>query len=91
LGVKSPWVLKDKMFNTAIDAYIEYERGSKLNTMVAVQVHDGNKTYTDLFDWSLLFTKVPRIRCTKDGVKLLILPWDRRGNHYSLKFGGFNY
>ncbi len=97
LGVKSPWVLKKinvQHHTQVIDVYIEYERGSKFecpNCGDLSKVHDGNVKrirHLDLFDYRCyLNIKVPRIRCNKDGVKVVdSTPWDCRGNHYSLKF-----
>ena len=97
LGVKSPWVLKKinvQNHTQVIDVYIEYERGSKFECPSCgelCKVHDGNVKrirHLDLFDYRCyLNIKVPRISCNKDGVKVVnSTPWDRRGNHYSLKF-----
>lgn len=97
LGVKSPWVLTkiDVQNHTqVIDVYIEYERGSKFECPICGKlsnVHDGNLKrirHLDLFDYRCyLNIKVPRVSCNKDGVKVVHSnPWDRGGNHYSLKF-----
>lgn len=97
LGIKSPWVLKkiDVQHHTqVIDVYIDYERGSKFECPDCgefCKVHDGSVKrirHLDLFDYRCyLNIKVPRISCKKDGVKVVCSnPWDRGGNHYSLKF-----
>lgn len=97
LGVKSPWVLKKinvQNHTQVIDVYIEYERGSKFECPSCGElreVHDVNVKrirHLDLFDYRCYLTiKVPRITCNKDGVKVVrSTPWDRGGNHYSLKF-----
>jgi len=98
LGLKSPWEIKDVELLTSDDSvkelhiYLGFKRGAKFEDEegVSCPVHDTQaKTWRHLnfFEHTcLLHCSVPRIRTSQGKVRLVDVPWARKGSGFTLLF-----
>jgi len=101
LQLESPWLVTDVKFTTIgktsgqLDIFLDFPRGAKFQdeTGAACPVHD-TKTKTwrhlDFFQHTCyLHARVPRIKTTSGSVRLVEVPWARRGSGFTLLFEAF--
>lgn len=97
LGLEAPWTVADVTFDKAegrMDLTLTYPKGSRFpcpSCGVADQpVHDTQERtwrHLDIFQHrAYLHAKVPRINCTKCGVKQVAVSWARPGSGFTLLF-----
>lgn len=97
LGLEAPWTVADVTFDKAegrMDLTLTYPKGSRFpcpSCGVADQpVHDTQERtwrHLDIFQHrAYLHAKVPRINCTKCGVKQVQVSWARPGSGFTLLF-----
>jgi transposase len=81
LGIKRPWVVKSTEVHhstNVLDIYIDFERGTQFACPCCNElspVYDSSTKrvrHLDVFEYrSYLNIKVPRIKCERDGVKVV--------------------
>ena len=98
LGIEAPWKLVDQRLDTdkqphELHLTIKAERGSKYACPVcgeACAAHDfQEKTWQHLNFFQhhcYVHASVPRVKCPDHGVKLVDVPWARKGSAFSLLF-----
>ncbi len=97
LGITSPWFVAASTFDGAkkrLDIGVDFKAGSRFACpdchADGCPVHDtAEKTWRhlDFFQHQAFLTaRVPRISCTKCGVKQINVPWARKGSGFSLLF-----
>ena len=97
LGITSPWFVAASAFDAAkkrLDIGVDFKAGSRFAcpdcNAESCPVHDtAEKTWRhlDFFQHQAFLTaRVPRITCTKCGVKQVGVPWARKGSGFSLLF-----
>ena len=97
LGITSPWFVASSDLDTAkkrLDIGVDFKAGSRFTcpdcNAASCPVHDtAEKTWRhlDFFQHQAFLTaRVPRITCTKCGVKQVGVPWARKGSGFSLLF-----
>jgi transposase len=97
LGITQPWFVASSGFNAEkkrLDIQLDFKSGSRFDCpdckAAGCPVHDtAEKTWRhlDFFQHQALLTaRVPRITCTKCGVRLVNVPWARNGSGFSLLF-----
>ena len=100
LGITSPWFVASSGFDAEkkrLDIQIDFKAGSRFDCpeckAAGCAVHDTQpKTWRhlDFFQHQAFLTaRVPRITCTKCGVRLVTVPWARPGSGFSLLFEAF--
>lgn len=100
LGISSPWFVAASGFNAEkkrLDIQIDFKAGSRFDCpeckAAGCPVHDtAEKTWRhlDFFQHQAFLTaRTPRINCTKCGVRLVTVPWARKGSGFSLLFEAF--
>ncbi len=99
LGLVPPWKVTRSEFDpeaARLDLFLDFERGARFRCpdcgAEGCPVHD-----TEDKDWRhlnfmqypvYLHARVPRIRCEKDGVRRVELPWARAGSGFTHLFEG---
>ena len=96
LGLVRPWKCDRVEFSgepKKLDLGIDFERGSQLKCPECGKmspVHDTVEKrwrHLNFFQYECeLVARVPRIKCEKDGVRLVELPWARSGSGFTLMF-----
>ncbi len=97
LGITSPWFVATSAFDAAkkrLDIAVDFKAGSHFAcpecSAEACPVHDtAAKTWRhlDFFQHQAFLTaRVPRVTCTKCGVRQVGVPWARKGSGFSLLF-----
>ena len=98
LGIEAPWKLVDQRLDTdkqphELHLTIKAERGSKYACPVcgeACAAHDfQEKTWRHLNFFQhhcYVHASVPRVKCPDHGVKLVDVPWARKGSAFTLLF-----
>ena len=97
LGITSPWFVATSAFDAAekrLDIAVDFKAGSHFAcpdcNAEGCPVHDtAEKTWRhlDFFQHQAFLTaRVPRVTCTKCGVKQVGVPWARKGSGFSLLF-----
>ena len=98
LGIEAPWKLVDQRLDTdkqphELHLTIKAERGSKYACPVcgkACPAHDfQEKTWRHLNFFQhhcYVHASVPRVKCPDHGVKLVDVPWARKGSAFTLLF-----
>ena len=81
LGIKRPWVLRSTEVQhrtSVLDIYIDFERGTQFPCPCCNEpssVYDSSTKrvrHLDVFEYrSYLTIKIPRIKCERDGVKVV--------------------
>jgi transposase len=100
LGITQPWFVASSGFDAdkkRLDIQLDYKSGSRFDCpeckVAGCPVHDTiEKTWRhlDFFQHQAFLTaRVPRITCTKCGVRLVTVPWARKGSGFTLLFEGF--
>lgn len=96
LGLSSPWYVKDINLDISkkrMDIHLDYVKGTKLPCTVCnnlCELHDTKEKvwrHLDFFHYeTYLHARVPRTRCSEDGVKLADVPWTRQNTGFTLFF-----
>ena len=97
LGITSPWFVASSAFDAVkkrLDIRVDFKAGSRFAcpdcSLEGCPVHDtAEKTWRhlDFFQHQAFLTaRVPRVTCTKCGVKQVGVPWARKGSGFSLLF-----
>ena len=97
LGITSPWFVASSAFDGAkkrLDIGVDFKAGSRFACPDCgaddCPVHDTTEKtwrHLDFFQHQAFLTaRVPRITCTKCGVKQVGVPWARKGSGFSLLF-----
>ena len=97
LGLVPPWTVASSDFDAAarrLDIHIDFAVGSRFNCPDCgagnCPVHDTEQTswrHLNFFQHqAYLHARVPRVRCTKCGVKKVSVPWAREGGGFTLLF-----
>jgi transposase len=97
LGLADPWQVTRTDFDpdsSRLDLYLDFARGSRFACPECkeadCQVHDTeDKTWRhlDFFQHqAYLHARVPRVRCSAHGVRLVDVPWARQGSGFTLLF-----
>jgi transposase len=97
LGITSPWFVASSVFDTArkrLDIGVDFKAGSRFTcpdcNVAGCPVHDTTEKtwrHLDFFQHQAFLTaRVPRITCTKCGVRQVGVPWARKGSGFSLLF-----
>ncbi|GAG63643.1 unnamed protein product, partial [marine sediment metagenome] len=97
LGITSPWFVASSDFDAAnkrLDIRIDFHSGSRFacpdcNTD-GCTVHDTTEKtwrHLDFFQHQAFLTaRVPRVTCTRCGVRQVGVPWARKGSGFTLLF-----
>jgi transposase len=97
LGLVPPWTVTSSTFDAAahrLDIHIDFTIGSRFTCpscgAANCPVHDTEPMtwrHLDFFQHQAsLHARVPRVRCTKCGVKKVSVPWAREGGGFTLLF-----
>lgn len=97
LGITSPWFVASSAFDAAkkrLDIGVDFKAGSRFVcpdcNADGCPVHDTTEKtwrHLDFFQHQAFLTaRVPRITCTKCGVRQVGVPWARKGSGFSLLF-----
>lgn len=97
LGITSPWFVASSAFDAAkkrLDIGVDFKAGSRFAcpdcNADGCPVHDTTEKtwrHLDFFQHQAFLTaRVPRISCTKCGVKQVNVPWARKGSGFTLLF-----
>ena len=97
LEIDKPWKLSKivlKKSSKVVEAYIDFERGSRFECPVCSQKSEVYDTkyrlwrHLDIMDYKLyLLIKIPRIKCSEHGVKTIAeIPWGRMNSHFTHMF-----
>ncbi|NJL72820.1 MAG: ISL3 family transposase [Candidatus Competibacteraceae bacterium] len=97
LGLVPPWMVTRTAFDPEakrIDIHIDFPRGTKFACPVCgadgCPAHDTEEMrwrHLNFFQHeAYLHARVPRVRCTKCGVKRIPVPWARDGSGFTLLF-----
>ena len=100
LGITSPWFVALSGFNAEkrrLDIQLDFKAGSRFDCSECkasgCPVHDTQEKtwrHLDFFQHQAFLTaRVPRITCAKCGVRLVTVPWARKGSGFTLLFEGF--
>lgn len=97
LGLEEPWFVEDIRFDSdkrRLDIILDFKKGSKFNCPECgsqnCTIHDTKERtwrHLDFFQHQAYLTaRVPRVTCTKCGVKQVNVPWARKNTGFSLLF-----
>lgn len=98
LGIQAPWKLLEQRMNTdkqphELHLTVGNERGSKYSCPVcgsACPAHDFQEKawrHLNFFQHHCyIHASVPRVKCPEHGVKLIDVPWARKGSAFTLLF-----
>lgn len=97
LGITSPWFVASSDFDAAkkrLDIRVDFKAGSRFACpdckTDGCPVHDTTEKtwrHLDFFQHQAFLTaRVPRITCTKCGVRQVDVPWARKGSGFTLLF-----
>jgi transposase len=99
LGLSEPWEVTNAEFaeqEGQLDLHVSYRRGARFRCPQAgceqreCPVHDTvDKTWRhlDFFQHkAFVHARVPRVRCTEHGVRLVAVPWARPGSGFTMLF-----
>jgi len=97
LGLVPPWRVAGSDFDAAarrLDIHIDFAVGSRFNCPDCgadnCPVHDTEQTswrHLNFFQHqAYLHARVPRVRCTRCGVRKVSVPWAREGGGFTLLF-----
>ena len=97
LGITSPWFVASSTFDGAkkrLDIGVDFKAGSRFGCpeckAAGCPVHDtAEKTWRhlDFFQHQAFLTaRVPRVTCSKCGVRQVDVPWARKGSGFTLLF-----
>ncbi len=100
LGLVPPWKVIRSEFDPAakrLDLFLDFERGARFACpdcgTDGCAVHDSEDKewrHLNFMQYPMyLHARVPRIRCEKDGVRQVELPWARSGSGFSHLFEAF--
>lgn len=100
LGIQAPWRIQEVQFTEPereLHLYIEYPRGSRFQCPECGKDHapvydstDRQWRHMNFFQYqAFLHCSVPRVRCSRCGVKTIRLPWARPGSGFTLLFEAF--
>jgi len=100
LGLVPPWKVTRSEFDATakrLDLFLDFERGARFTCpdcgTAGCPVHDTEDKdwrHLDFFQFqAYLHARVPRIRCEKDGVRQVELPWARAGSGFTHLFEAF--
>jgi transposase len=100
LGLVPPWMVADAKFDAEkkrLDIEIDFKTGGRFACPDCAKadcpVHDTVKKswrHLNFFQHeAFLHARVPRIDCTKCGVRLVTVPWARPGSSFTLLFEAF--
>lgn len=97
LGLSWPWYVERSEFKAAerrLDIYIDFERGGTFTCpecgrggCKAWDTTEKEWRHLNFFQYeAYLHARVPRVKCERDGVKLVEVPWARTGSGFTLLF-----
>jgi transposase len=97
LGLEEPWFVKDISFDSdkrRLDIILDFKKGSKFNCPECgaenCTIHDTKERtwrHLDFFQHQAYLTaRVPRVTCTKCGVKQISVPWARKNTGFTQLF-----
>jgi transposase len=97
LGLEGPWFVKDITFDSEkrrLDIILDFKKGSKFNCPECGTenciIHDTKERtwrHLDFFQHQAFLTaRVPRVSCTKCGVKQTSVPWARKNTGFTQLF-----
>ncbi len=100
LGLVPPWKVTRSEFDPVakrLDLFLDFERGARFRCpdcgAEGCPVHDTEDRewrHLDFFQYqAYLHARVPRIRCGKDGVRQVEVPWARPGSGFTHLFEAF--
>ena len=100
LGLQDPWILEDQQLKTDMSPYqlhltVSTQRGQKYPCPCCGEIcsaHDfieKSWRHLNFFEHHCyLIARVPRIKCSNHGVKMVSVPWARKGSGFTLLFEG---
>lgn len=98
LGIRSPWRIEGQMLDTRKSPHelrirVQADRGTEFPCPVCgkmCKAHDFQKKtwrHLNFFQHHCYITaKVPRVKCAEHGVKMVKVPWARKGSRFTLLF-----
>ena len=98
LGIKSPWRIVGQMLDRSKSPHelrirVQADRGSEFPCPVCgkmCKAHDFQEStwrHLNFFQHHCYITaKVPRVKCAEHGVKMIKVPWARKGSRFTLLF-----
>lgn len=97
LGLEEPWFVKDITFDSEkrrLDLILDFKKGSRFNCPECGAenciIHDTKERtwrHLDFFQHQAYLTaRVPRVTCTKCGVKQINVPWARKNTGFTQLF-----
>ncbi len=100
LGLVPPWKVTRSEFDPVakrLDLFLDFERGARFRCpdcgTEGCPVHDSEDKewrHLNFMQYPMyLHARVPRIRCEKDGVRQVELPWTRAGSGFTHLFEAF--
>ncbi len=100
LGLVPPWKVTRSEFDPVakrLDLFLDFERGARFRcpdcSAEGCPVHDTEDKewrHLNFMQYPMyLHARVPRIRCEKDGVRQVELPWTRTGSGFTHLFEAF--
>lgn len=103
LGIHSPWMIEDSGLEPSKDGsgylemhiYVSFPRGTKFTCPICGEEHTSYDTrervwrHINFFQYRCyIHAKVPRIDCSKHGVRTVDVPWGREGSGFTLMMEG---
>lgn len=96
LGISNPWFVKNINLDTSkkrMDIYLDFIKGTKFpcpDCNKLSELHDTKQKvwrHLDFFHYeTYLHARIPRTKCSEDGVKLVNVPWTRKNTGFTLFF-----
>lgn len=103
LGVHSPWTIdktelvpnENRLGNLEMHVYVSFPRGAKFTCPICGEEHTSYDTrervwrHLNFFQYRCyIHAEVPRIECSKHGVRTVDVPWGREGSGFTLMMEG---
>lgn len=97
LGLESPWTVTKvnlSIENQQVDVFVEHPRGQKLpcpicGELLPVYDHSEERVWRHLDSCqflTFLHARPPRVKCSRDGVRQVLLPWAEPKARFTLLF-----
>ena len=103
LGIHTPWTIDNtefvsndkKLGRLELHVYISFPKGSKFTCPICGEEHTSYDTrervwrHLNFFQYRCyIHASVPRIQCSKHGVRTVDVPWGREGSGFTLMMEG---
>lgn len=99
LGLSTPWILKEVVFNKKeqqLDIYIDFIKGYKFlledgNSSTAHDTVERKWQHLNFFQHKcFLHARVPKVKTAIGGIKTVEVPWARKGSGFTLMFEAYS-